>query len=160
MISADTAARGGGQEGQDTAGGVAGVTSAEQIVALLHRYRSAMRAALEAAGYQPVPPAANWLLLALARRSGSVGDLAGRLRIQKQAASRLADTLVTLGYCERERSEANRRQVLLHITHAGASAAAALLSAIENVDAEILGQLDDTQRQAFRRTLALLTGTG
>ena len=136
--------------------GLAGVTSAEQIVSLLHRYRQAMRAALLAAGCRPLPPAANWLLLSLARRPGTVGDLAARLRIAKQAASRLADTLETLGYCERERSQENRRQVLLKVTDDGIRAAKVLVTAIDTVDARLLGRLDDAERTAFRQALIVL----
>jgi DNA-binding MarR family transcriptional regulator len=138
----------------------ADVTSAEQVVALLRRYRLAMRAALAEADYRPIPPAANWLLLALARQPGTVGDLADRLGIVKQAASRLADTLVTLGYCDRERSQENRRQVLLRVTEEGTGAAAVLVDAIEAVDQKILGLLDAGELRAFRGALALLARAG
>lgn len=152
--------------GAGTAGGhpgdeeQAGMTSAEQIVFLLRRYRQAMRAALEAAGHRPVPPAANWLLLALAREPGTIGELARRVGIVKQAASRMTDTLVALGYCDREHLPANRREVRVSVTEDGARAATVLLSAIQAVDAEILGQLSDEERRAFRGMLAALTAAG
>ncbi len=131
-------------------------SSAEQLVVVLRRYREAMRAAVGAAGYRPIPPAANWLLLAIARQPGSVTDLGRRLGMAKQAVSRLADRLVTLGYCDRERSETNRRQVLLRPTREGAGAAAVLLAAIKQVDTTVLGCLDEREREAFGRTLGLL----
>jgi len=48
-----------------------------------------------------------------------VTDLARRTGMAKQAVSRLADRLVILGYCDRQRSQTNRRQVLLRPTQEG-----------------------------------------
>ncbi len=115
-----------------------------------------MNAALLAEDYRPVPPTANWLLLELARRSGSVNDLAARLGLAKQAVSRLADRLVSLGYCDRQRSETNRRQVWLSLTAEGRGAATALFTAIEEVDTRLLAHLDHAERETFGRVLDLL----
>lgn len=139
-----------------TADGFDTDTSAEQLAAVLRRYREAMRAALLVDDYRPVPPAANWLLLALARRPGSVNDLARRLGTTKQAVSRLADRLVSLGYCDRRRSDTNRREVVLRPTAEGLDAATVLHTAIHDVDARIMSRLDQGERQAFHHALDLL----
>lgn len=129
---------------------------AEQLATVLRRYRKAMNAALTAEDYSPIMPAATWLLLAMAREPGTVGQLAGRLGLAKQAVSRLADRLVTLGYCDRRRSEANRRQVLLRATDEGARAAAVLRAGIKQADALLLGDLSEGERATFLRTLAVM----
>ena len=132
-------------------------TVAEQLATVLRRYRKMMSAALTAEDYGPIMPAAAWLLLAMAREPGTVGQLARRLGLTKQAVSRLADRLVTLGYCDRSRSETNRRQVLLRATDEGARAAAVLRAGIEQADALLLlDHLSDGERETFRRTLGLM----
>jgi DNA-binding MarR family transcriptional regulator len=129
---------------------------AEQLATILRRYRKAMSAALTAEDYGPIMPPATWLLLAMAREPGTVGQLARRLGLTKQAVSRLADRLVTLGYCDRRRSETNRRQVLLQATDEGARAAAVLRAGIARADALLLGDLGEGERETFRRTLAVM----
>ncbi|MCP2242541.1 MarR family winged helix-turn-helix transcriptional regulator [Lentzea aerocolonigenes] len=133
-------------------------TTPERLAVVLRRYREAMHQALEAQDYRPVPPTALWFVIELARQEGTVGDLARRLEITKQAASRLADQLVALGYCDRERSETNRRQVLLRSTAEGRSAAMVLLAAIQKVDAGTLAALDADEREVFQRALAHMLG--
>lgn len=129
---------------------------AEQLAKVLRRYRKVMSAALTAEDYGPIMPAATWLLLAMAREPGTVGQLARRLGLTKQAVSRLADRLVTLGYCDRRRSETNRRQVLLRATDEGARAAAVLRAGIERADTVLLGDLGEGERETFRGTLGVM----
>ncbi len=145
------------QPRSQSATGAGPETPAEQLVWLVRRYRQAMSAALAAEDYSPVPPAANWLLLAINRRPGTVSDLAARLGVTKQAVSRQADKLVVLGYCDRRRRTSNRREVILRPTAEGTAAAAVLLAAIESVNAAILGRLPTAERDAFRQALATLT---
>src|ERR1700759_1002597 len=98
-------------------------TVAEQLATVLRGYRKAMSAALMGEDYGPIQPAATWLLLAMDREPGTVGVLATRLGLTKQAVSRLADRPVILGYCDRRRDEGNRRQVLLPTSEGGGRAA-------------------------------------
>jgi DNA-binding MarR family transcriptional regulator len=128
----------------------------EQLARVLRRYRQAMGEALADGGYRPLMPAANWLLVALARQPGTVNDLARRLGLTKQAVSRLTDRLVVLGYCDRQRSQANRRQVRLSVTEAGARAAEALRAGIQEADEALLGSLDGDERAAFRHALSVM----
>jgi len=62
------------------------------------------------------------------------------------STSRLADQLVTFGYCGREPSETDWRRVLLRPPQEGVDAAAVLLAAVEEVDARILGRLNEGER--------------
>ncbi|MFJ8959007.1 MarR family winged helix-turn-helix transcriptional regulator [Lentzea sp. NPDC102401] len=133
-------------------------TTPERLAVVLRRYREAMKDALEAQDYRPIPQTAFWFTIELARRPGTVGDLARRLEMTKQAASRLADQLAALGYCDRERSETNRRQVLLSATAEGQGAAMVLLAAIQKVDASMLASLDKEQREVFHLALGQMLG--
>jgi DNA-binding MarR family transcriptional regulator len=89
-------------------------------------------------------------VIELARSQGTAGDLARRLEMTKQAASRLADQLVALGYCDRERSETNRRHVLLSATAEGHGAAMVLVAAIQKMDASMLSSLDSGAKCSTR----------
>ena len=134
-------------------------TVAEQLATVLRGYRAAMSAALEAEDYGPIMPAATWLLLAMDREPGTVGALAARLGLTKQAVSRLADRLVILGYCDRRRDEVNRRQVLLRSSAAGARAAAVLRAGLDRADQRFLGGLGEAGRADFRTALAGMAGS-
>jgi DNA-binding MarR family transcriptional regulator len=133
-------------------------TVAEQLATVLRGYRKAMSAALTAEDYGPIMPAATWLLLAMDREPDTVGALARRLGLTKQAVSRLADRLVGLGYCDRRRSETNRREVLLQATAEGARAAGVLRVGLERADAQVLDGLAEAEREVFRETLAGMAG--
>ena len=133
-------------------------TVAEQLATVLRAYRKAMSAALTAEDYGPIMPAATWLLLAMDREPGTVGELARRLALTKQAVSRLADRLVILGYCDRQRSETNRRQVLLQTTSEGARAADVLRAGIERADAQLLSGLGPAERTLLRGAVAGMAG--
>ncbi len=133
-------------------------TVAEQLATVLRGYRKAMSTALTAEDYGPIMPAATWLLLAMDREPGTVGALAARLGLTKQAVSRLADRLVILGYCDRRRDEVNRRQVLLRASEAGARAVAVLRAGLERADQRFLNGLGEADREGFRKALAAMAG--
>lgn len=129
-------------------------SQAERFASVLRFYRQAMRDALIDEGFRPVMPAATWLLLAVDRQPGTVGELARRLSTSKQAVSRLAERLVGLGYCDRRRGVANRRQVTVSTTGEGAAAAEALRAGLEAADAVLLDGLSEDDRDTFCRVLA------
>src|ERR1700759_347137 len=133
-------------------------TVAEQLATVLRGYRKAMSAGLTAEDYGPIQPAATWLLLAMDREPGTVGVLATRLGLTKQAVSRLADGLVNRGYCDRRRDEVNRRQVLLRTSATGARVAAVVRGGLDRADQRLLGGLRAAEREAFRAALAAMTG--
>ncbi len=73
-------------------------------------YGSAMRRALADAGYDDIPGNGLYLIggLALDRADIPLGQLIRELRISKQAAGQLVDTLVTRGYLERSMDKDDR----------------------------------------------------
>ena len=59
------------------------------------------------------------------------------LGVSKQAAGQLVDTLVVRGYVTRAADPADRRRLTLTLTERGLGAAAAIRSAVEQVDADL-----------------------
>ncbi|MDF2962124.1 MAG: putative transcriptional regulator [Paenibacillus sp.] len=49
----------------------------------------------------------------------SIGELAGRLRLERSSVSRLADGLVKEGFVQRVINESNRRETLISLTDKG-----------------------------------------
>src|SRR5579863_3639916 len=89
-------------------------------------YGLAMRKALEAAGYDDIPKNGLYVIGGLALGAGDVplAALIRDLRISKQAAGQLVDTLVTRGYLARNVDEQDRRRLVVALTDRGRAAAA------------------------------------
>jgi DNA-binding MarR family transcriptional regulator len=125
-------------------------------------YGGAMRKALDEAGYDDIPGNGLYVIggLALGAEDVPLGQLIKELRISKQAAGQLVDTLVTRGYLERSVDKDDRRKLTVTLTERGKAAAATQGAAREKVDAELLAGvgLDDVNRT--RRTLAVLIDIG
>lgn len=125
-------------------------------------YGVAMRRALDEAGYDDVPKNGLYVIGGLAMGAGGVplGQLIRELRISKQAAGQLVDTLVTRGYLERAVDPEDRRKLTVTLSERGRAAAAAQAAAREKVDAALAAivGVDDIQRT--RRTLAALIDIG
>jgi DNA-binding MarR family transcriptional regulator len=121
-----------------------------------------MRKALDEAGYDDIPGNGLYVIggLALGAEDVPLGQLIKELRISKQAAGQLVDTLVTRGYLERSVDKDDRRKLTVTLTERGKAAAATQGAAREKVDAELLAGvgLDDVNRT--RRTLAVLIDIG
>src|SRR5215471_1970104 len=103
-------------------------------------YGAAMRRALAEAGYDDIPGNGLYVIggLALNREDIPLGQLIRELRITKQAAGQLVDTLVTRGYLERSIDKEDRRKLTVTLTERGRAAAATQATARERVDAELL----------------------
>lgn len=140
----------------------------EQIVlpALLRHarntYGSAMRAALAEAGHDDIPGNGLYVIGGLALGAGGVplGQLVRELRISKQAAGQLVDTLVLRGYLERTVDAADRRKLTVTLTERGQAAAAAQAEARERIDAALLVRVGADDVACTRRTLAALIDLG
>lgn len=121
-------------------------------------YGAAMRRALNAAGYDDIPGNGLYVIggLALDRADIPLGQLIREMRLSKQAAGQLVDTLVTRGYIDRSADKDDRRKLTVTLTERGRAAAAAQRAAREKVDADLLAKVgrDDVDRS--RRTLAVL----
>lgn len=125
-------------------------------------YGVAMRRALEEAGYDDVPKNGLYVIGGLAMGAGGVplGQLIRELRISKQAAGQLVDTLVTRGYLERAVDPEDRRKLTVTLSERGRAAAAAQAAGREKVDAALMASVGADDIQRARRTLAALIDLG
>ena len=121
-------------------------------------YGLAMRRALDTAGYDDIPGNGLYVIggLALNRDDVPLGQLIRELRISKQAAGQLVDTLVTRGYLERATDKDDRRKLTVTLTERGRAAAETQAIASEKVDAELLAKVGQEDVNRTRRTLAVL----
>ncbi|MFI5238319.1 MAG: MarR family winged helix-turn-helix transcriptional regulator [Gemmatimonadales bacterium] len=125
-------------------------------------YGSAMRRALAGAGYDDIPKNGLYVIggLALGVEDVPLGQLIKELRISKQAAGQLVDTLVTRGYLQRTVDEQDRRKLTITLTERGRAAAAAQTAAREEIDAELTARVGQTAVSDARRALAALIEIG
>lgn len=139
------------------------------IPALLRHARAAyglaMRKALEAAGYDDIPKNGLYVIggLALGLEDVPLACLIRDLRISKQAAGQLVDTLVNRGYLARNVDEQDRRRLVVTLTERGRAAAATQASARERIDAELLERVGPVCIEHARvalSTLAQMAGEG
>lgn len=147
---------------------MAGLDSPEDIVMpvlLRHArttYGAAMRRALAAAGCDDIPKNGLYVIggLALEKVNVPLSQLIEELRISKQAAGQLVDTLVTRGYLERAIDPDDRRKLTIVLTERGRAAAAVQAAAREKVDAALVARVGADYVAHARATLAALIDIG
>jgi DNA-binding MarR family transcriptional regulator len=100
-------------------------------------YGQAIRRALGDRGIDDMPPNGPFVIGGIGNHSQPLGVLVQRLRVTKQAASEIVDTLVLRGYLSRTPDPNDRRRVNLTLTHRGHEAADAVLSGVLAVDREL-----------------------
>lgn len=122
-------------------------------------YGSAMRRALEVAGYDDIPKNGLYVIggLALGHADIPLALLIRDLRLSKQGAGQLVDTLVARGYLKRATDQEDRRRLLVTLTDRGRAAAAAQAVARERIDAALLARVGAECIEHTRRALAALT---
>jgi DNA-binding MarR family transcriptional regulator len=76
-------------------------------------------AAVATAGGEAMRPSYGFVLRAVAAEQPTVTRLAELLGVSKQAASKLADDMVALGYLDRAGDPEDRRRTRLRLSHAG-----------------------------------------
>ncbi len=89
-----------------------------------------------------------------------LGQLVKEVRVSKQAAGQLVDTLVLRGYLERTMDTEDRRKLTVTLTERGRAAAATQAAAREKIDAELLTRVGQENISSTRRTLAALIDMG
>jgi DNA-binding MarR family transcriptional regulator len=121
-------------------------------------YGAALRAALEAAGYDDVPRNGLYVLGGLAIEEGAVplAELIQQLRVSKQAAGQLVDTLVLRGYLHRAADARDRRRLTVTLTERGRAAAQAQKAARCEIDARLMARVGAGAVRQTRQTLAAL----
>jgi DNA-binding MarR family transcriptional regulator len=125
-------------------------------------YAASMRSALDAAGFDDIPKNGLYVIGGLALDEGShpLGDLITELRLSKQAAGQLVDTLVTRGYLDRDVDAADRRKLTIALTERGRAAARVVATAGATVDAELLERIGPKDLERARRVLFVLVDIG
>jgi len=119
-------------------------------------YARAIGARLAAAGFEDLPRSGPYVLGGMAMAGGAPTDLARELRITKQAASQLIDTLVLRGYLERQPDAGDRRRVSIELTERGRAAAGVVHAGVEAVDAALARRITPDQLAGLRAGLAAL----
>ena len=125
-------------------------------------YGGAMQKALSEAGCDDVPPNGMYVIGGLALGAGDVplSVLVKELKLSKQAAGQLVDTLVLRGYLRRETDEADRRRFTVSLTERGKHAAEVQRTARERIDAELVRRVGAEAVAATRKTLGTLIEIG
>ncbi len=121
-----------------------------------------MHRALAEAGYDDVPKNALYVIGGLARGAEGVplGQLVKELRVSKQAAGQLIDTLVLRGYLTRTTDAEDRRKLTVTLTERGRGAAAIQAAAREKIDAALVARVGQEKISCTRETLAALVEMG
>jgi len=86
--------------------------------------------------------------------------LIDQLRLSKQAAGQLVDTLVVRGYLHRAVDNEDRRRLTVALTERGRAAAAVLSVAGAAADETLRSRVAPQDLQAARRTLFVLIDIG
>ena len=109
--------------------------------------------AVATAGGEAMRPSFGFVLRAVAAEAPTVTRLAELLGVSKQAASRLADDMVSLGYLERRGDPADRRRTHLHLTRAGARVRARAQKESRQMEAELRRRFGAEQVRHLRALL-------
>jgi DNA-binding MarR family transcriptional regulator len=122
-------------------------------------YRDAVRAALEVAGCDDSPRNAVFVLGGLDHGApdavySSQADVVASLGLSKQAASQLIDTLVLREYLERRNDPVDRRRMEVRLTDRGRTAAIAIQTATDAIDATVAQLITADELHAMRAGLA------
>ena len=123
-------------------------------------YGAAIQEALAEAGCDDVPKNGIYVIGSLARGGAPLSQIIKELRVSKQAAGQLVDTLVLRGYLDRAVDPQDRRRLTVALTGRGLAAAAASRSAIEGVDARLAERVGVEPVMNTRATLAAFVGIG
>jgi len=119
-------------------------------------YGNAIRLSLAKAGYDDLPRNGAYVLGGIVNHGGQAQGLARELRVSKQAASQLIDTLVLRGYLERSEDPDDRRRISIQPTERGRACAAAIREGVLAVDAELASMITPEQLGAMREGLFAL----
>jgi len=122
-------------------------------------YATVISEALAEAGCDDVPRNGIYVIGAIARTGAPLSRIISDLRVSKQAAGQLVDTLVLRGYLERAVDAEDRRRLTITLTARGSAAATASRAAVERLDeavAERVGPIYVAHTRAVLGTLVEL----
>ena len=120
-------------------------------------YGSAMRIALEDAGYDDIPPNGLYVIGALAMdETMPLSQVIQDLRVSKQSAGQLVDSLVTRGYLDRDTDPGDRRRLTVSLTARGRDAASVQAAARQEIDEALVAAIGADYVDVMREGLAAL----
>jgi DNA-binding MarR family transcriptional regulator len=127
-----------------------------------YTYGTAMRRALAEAGYDDIPKNGMYVIGGLAMDPGEIplDQLLRGMRLSKQAAGQLVDTLVLRGYLERTPDPLDRSKLIVALSERGRAAVEVQRAAREKIDAELLARVGEENVERTRQTLAALIDLG
>lgn len=123
-------------------------------------FTTAIRAALDANGYDDMPPAGARVVGRIAHGGTNVGEVAMAYGVSKQAGSQLVDALVARGYVERAPDPEDRRRMNVALTERGQGAAEVLRTSIERVEGALAATIGARHLAALRSGLGVLAAIG
>jgi DNA-binding MarR family transcriptional regulator len=123
-------------------------------------YGSAIRRALEEAGYDDVPRNGSYVIGGIARTGAPLGTIIWGLGVSKQAAGQLVDTLVARGYLDRSVNPDDRRRLTVTLTERGRAAASVIRTAVERIEAAVVDAVGPESVTRARQTLQALIDIG
>jgi DNA-binding MarR family transcriptional regulator len=124
------------------------ITAANRCVA------DRLGAAVATAGGEAMRPSFGFVIRAVAAETPTVTRLAEMLGVSKQAASRLADDMVALGFLERAADAGDRRRTRLALSARGERVRARARAESEAMEAELRERFGADDVAALRRLLA------
>jgi DNA-binding MarR family transcriptional regulator len=123
-------------------------------------YGSAINHALVEVGCDDVPRNGIYVIGAIARTGAPLSQIIQHLRVSKQAAGQLVDTLVTRGYLDRTVDPEDRRRLTITLTERGRAAAAVIRAAVDRVDVDLVALVGLDHLAHTRATLISLIEIG
>jgi DNA-binding MarR family transcriptional regulator len=123
-------------------------------------YGSAINGALAVVGCDDVPRNGIYVIGAIARSGAPLSQIIQHLRVSKQAAGQLVDTLVTRGYLDRSVDPEDRRRLTITLTERGQAAAEVIRAAVEQVDTDLEARVGPDHIAHTRATLISLIEAG
>jgi DNA-binding MarR family transcriptional regulator len=122
-------------------------------------YRDAVRQALAGAGCDDIPRNGAFVLAALDHSApepafSPQADVVASIGLTKQSASQLIDTLVLRQYLERRNDAEDRRRMGVRLTDRGRSAAVAIRTATDAIDATLAQLITADELHGLRAGLA------
>jgi DNA-binding MarR family transcriptional regulator len=120
-------------------------------------YGAAVHAALAEAGFDDLPRNGGFVVTVIANTGAPLSQIIGELRVSKQAAGQLVDTLVTRGYLERAVDPGDRRRLTISLTERGAAAADTVRSVVRQISDALAARVGEEYVAHARVTVAALT---
>lgn len=104
-------------------------------------------------GGEAMRPSYGFVLRAVAAEEPTVSRLAELLGVTKQAASRMADDMVSAGFLARGGDPSDRRRTPLRLTDTGRAIRAQALAESREMEAELREEFGDAATDTFRTVL-------